>query len=832
MTDLRFTNRPQLPANDVSSSEAQYGITVSSLLPATLSHPDVRSRTYVGIDFGTTNTVVSIASMDEQQNIIKADTLSLRQRLPDNSFYTSEMIPTVIAWLGRKPVLVGEGASREKYKLERGKNIWYSFKMELGEDLGPKYYNSELGDVPPFFIKNPKDATRVFFLYLKSLIDVECNKRGLSKDIKYAVSIPASFEANQRKDLLEALASNSMQVSKQALIDEPNAAFISYAVSRASEGNPMFVSPDYNSKVLVFDFGGGTCDISILEIGLDAKGFFSKNLAISKFTALGGDSIDKYLTYHFLMPRFLKENGKEMDLFRTGEKIHIASALYKVAERLKIRINQSLALSMEDFVMDPQKCKSKTPIKVNSGVTIATSKGTLSGSEFYLTCSELTQAMDVFTRNDYKKTTECKEETYNSIYTPIESAIQKAHINKSEIDYVLLIGGSAQSPYIQSSLKRYFSDSDMLIPRNLQTHVSIGAAIHSLLFNGMNKNLIQPITSEPLLIITKDATPKTILPAGTQIPSDTITINDLVTSRDGQGAVELPICIGNEDKLLFNLKIESASPSGFPANSPIVLTIDVNSDKMLNAVATCMGVSCQIEPLSPFANRELTTEERIALKAERREYIDAAANGGRHTRQGLITLQEQYTKAGFYLKAAETFELRYELYPGQTSSQRADDLNGIGVLYHSAGDNTKAIMFYRRALEENPNHLYANANLGSDLRTINPAEAKEHLLKALSIDPLNDIALIELGHIQKAEGDIESAMENFQKAYDIFDRQWKSNSLQEYAYGWFACLADELGKSDVAWEIRKLSAAQRESYYNVDNLSITKTSTNKPISEF
>lgn len=97
------------------------------------------------------------------------------------------------------------------------------------------------------------------------------------------------FEANQRKDLLDALTVNEMKVSKQALIDEPNAAFISYAVSRAAEGRPMFISPDYNSKVLIFDFGGGTCDISVLEIGQSANGFFSKNIAISKFTRLGGD---------------------------------------------------------------------------------------------------------------------------------------------------------------------------------------------------------------------------------------------------------------------------------------------------------------------------------------------------------------------------------------------------------------------------------------------------------------------------------------------------------------------------------------------------------------
>lgn len=69
-----------------------------------------------------------------------------------------------------------------------------------------------------------------------------------------------------------------LETKKQALIDEPNAAFISYAVLRAAEDCPMFISSDYNSKVLVFDFGGGTCDISILEIGQSANGFFLRIL--------------------------------------------------------------------------------------------------------------------------------------------------------------------------------------------------------------------------------------------------------------------------------------------------------------------------------------------------------------------------------------------------------------------------------------------------------------------------------------------------------------------------------------------------------------------------
>ncbi len=787
------------------------------MLPAVRNTTLMRGKTYVGIDFGTSTTVISIASFDKSNNKIHTKSLRLQQMLPDGTLYASEIVPTVIAWLNGR-ILVGEGASQMKYQLKRGKNIWYSFKMELGEDLGAKYYDSELRDVDPFRIKNPIDAARVFFAYLKYLIDKYCKDNNISTDILYAVSIPASFEANQRKDLLDALMSNEMKVSKQALIDEPNAAFISYAVSRAAEDRPLFISPDYNSKVLVFDFGGGTCDISILEIGQSANGFFSKNIAISKFTKLGGDDIDRYITYHYLMPRFLEANGMKKEQFRTNERKQIASALYKIAERLKILINRTLSTLTSDFAIpDVKSSDSKTEIE--SDVEVRTGKGTLKQNKFYLTNKELTETMAVFLKQGWSKTTRIKgEDEYNSVFSPIESAIRKAKIPKEEIDYVLFIGGSSKSPYIQEALHSYFEDSEMLVPMNLQTHVSQGAAIHSLLLNGMNKCLIQPITSERILIITKDAQPKVILPAGTQIPCDVIEINDLVTSRNGQKVVELPICVGDTTKMLFNLKIESSMPNGFPVNTPIQLAMEVNADKMLIVHATCNGTVCHVEPLSPFANKELTTEERAALKAERQANLEAEQNGGVPSKETLTTLRLAYLRIGNDFKAAETLELQNELYPASVNYNR------IGVLYNNAGVTDKAIEFYEKAIEENPNDKYAYANLGSTLLYRNPKQAKEYLQKAFSIDPEHDVALIELGKIDKSEGDTSSAQEKFRKAYNMYLRQWKTNSLPKYAYGWFATVAEELGETDFAKEIRASAPkAESEAYYNKENLSMTKT---------
>ena len=787
-------------------------ITMTTLLPTVRSGKLAQNNTYVGIDFGTSTTVVSIASFDNEGRAIHTKVLRLKQILPDGAVYSSEIVPTAIGWVGR--ILVGEGASQLKYQLKRGKNIWYSYKMELGEDLGAKYYESELREVAPFNIRNPKDAARVFFAYLKYLILSYCEENGLSQQIDYSVSIPASFEANQRKDLLDSLAANEMKVATQALIDEPNAAFISYAVQRATEGQPMFLHPDYNSKVMVFDFGGGTCDISLLEIGQDNAGFFSKNIAISKFTQLGGDDVDRYLVYHYLMPRFLEANGKSVQDFRTQERRIIANALMKVAERLKIRINKSIAVLVSNFTLPGVK-DSDVKTQLTEQITVVTNKGTLSQSEFYLTNKELAETMAIFIKQGGFKTTKVNgENEYHSIFLPIESALKKANVNREEVDYVLFIGGSAQSPFVQTALHDYFEDAEMLVPVNLQNHVSQGAAIHSLLYNGMGKSLIQPISSEPILVITKGERAKVLMPAGIQIPCEPVVVSELCTSREGQQTIELPICVGNTSKMLFNLEISAPRSSGFPLNAPISLELSINADKMLLVKANCLGQVCEVTPMNPFANKELTTEEREALKAERQANLEAEENGGIPSKSTLLKLKNAYERIDKNFKAAETAEQINELYPHTLTN------NYIGVLYHNAGHREKAIGFYERDIQENPNDPHAYFNLAHNIYHNDRQRAKSYLEKALQLDPGYEVAHLLSGRIDDLEGREEEALQKKRKALELFKQQWKEKRLGSWAWSWMVPLANELGEHALAKEFNDTRpTTEWDKGYNADNLA-------------
>ena len=785
------------------------------MLPSALNTQLATRATFVGIDFGTSTTVVSIATKENGEEKIKTLPIKLTQILEDGTIYQSEKLPSVIAWYNGR-LLVGEGASNLKYTLTKGKNIWFSFKMEIGEDLGAKYYNSEVGGMEGVKIRNPKDCVRVFFMYLNMLIKKYCQDNGLSDNIMYAVSIPASFEANQRRELIEALESNGMNISKQSLIDEPNAAFISYIHDSENSEKPLLISPHYNSKVIVFDFGGGTCDISILEIGKSANGLYSKNVAISKFTKLGGDDVDRYITFKYILPRFLEANNVSEDDFRTKERLYIATQLYKVSERLKILLCKKISNKMYKLEIPAYIKKSTDKESITIPVSVETKKGLLTQSEFFLSTKELVEVMSVFIKSSRIPTSIKGQEEYNNIFMPIDSAIKKTNVCKSEIDYVLLIGGSAQNPFIQEALKNHFDDSEILVPQDLQTHVSKGAAIHSLLMNGMNKCIILPITSEPIFVITKDTTKKVLIPAGTTIPCDTVVIDNLMPTKDHQEAIELPICVGNENKMLFNLKI--TRDGGFLTTAQVTLALEITADKLLLAKAHCMGVNCMVEPQNPFANKELSTEERIVLRAEREANIETERNGGIPTKNCLITLRKAYEDAGNDFKAAETLEQQNEIYPNP------GDYNLIGVYYHNSGNKDKAIDFFERALDHNPEDYWPNFNLGNTLFYKDPKRSRLYLNKAYDLNPSEPCINILLGRLDLCEGKEAKAKEKFQIAYDRYEQRWKANSLNNSDYGWFASVAEELGKKDKAYEIRSAKPKiEQTSYYDEENLTQTRT---------
>jgi len=800
-------------------------LSITSLLPVLTSeslatkNATILNTTYVGIDFGTSTTVVSIAVLGKDKSPLIVKPLELNQKLADGAIFSSYKIPTIIAWYNNN-LIIGEGASQLKFKLRQGRNLWHSFKMELGEDVGCKYPNSELGkNHNKLSILNPVDASKIFFKYLKVQIERYVKNHSLPLNIQYAVSIPASFEANQRKDLIDSMESNGLIISKQSLIDEPNAAFLSYISKNTSTANSIQIPKDYYPNVLVFDFGAGTCDISILEIGKDNNGVYSKNIAISKFEKLGGNDFDKLIAIDVLLPQLLEGTKLKIEDFRTREVNElIIPKLLAAAERLKIKLSETVSLQLTTRAL-PELALSKDHISLGKRIEIETRKGVLSIDEPKLTFKEFAGINSVFTKkNNTLPTKKIENEVeFVSVFTPIKSALKKANLEKDGIDYVLFIGGSAKNPFIQKAVSDYFSQSDILLPQDLQAHVSSGAAIHSLIYNGFGKNIIQPITSEPVMLITKDGSRDIVEPiveAGTVIPSDITIIDNLSPQKNGQEVIELPICVGNKNKILYNIKLFSPDSKGFSLSTPVKLEIEINADKMLLIRASAGNKNIMVEPLSPFSNKEMTTKDRIKFKAEKDFNLECERNSGEPTLSALRALYNAYNQIDLDFKAAETLEQIEEMFPGK------GNLNNIGLHYSNAGKKDKAISFYDKEMKKQPSATTA-FNIAIQFKYSDSKKYKEYLNKAQEMNPSHDPSAISLGREYVNEGRKEQGEKLLQGAFDRLQKKFESNNrLDHWEYSWFASCARAIGKYDYAKHIEESQPNKSlDTIYNPENLT-------------
>jgi molecular chaperone DnaK len=772
-------------------------VTISSLIPELRDkgYSNPFNTTFVGIDFGTSTTVVSVAKIGESAPI-QTFALNINQIIPPhNAEYSSDKVPSVIAWYN-DTLYVGKGAADLKYNLLEGKNIWFSFKMKLGEDLGNQYYKSDLNEKTQYTILTPKDAAKVFFQHLKSEIDDYIANNNLSRNIKYAVSIPASFEANQRKDLIEVLKFAGIYVDNQCLIDEPNAAFLSYIVETNTNPNntKLFVPENDSLHILVFDFGAGTCDISILEIE-NNLGLKSKNLSISRFEKLGGDDIDRLIAYKVLLPQLYHENAiSDKELKTPDITKRVIPKLLKAAEELKIAICKSVSGESVNSTL-PKVAGSSDFLIIGNPINISLPKRKLILTQPKMSYQQFKEVMSTFLNLNNKKVSFQDEDDFISIFNPIKSALKKAELTKDEIDYVLIIGGSAKNPYIQHALIEYFNESEMIIPYDLQTHVSAGAAIHSLLFNGFGKNVIQPITSEPIMIVTKNFQMRTLVKEGTPIPCEKFIIDDLVPQREGQKTLEIPFCVSDTTKILQIITFDSPSSEGFRYNAPIKVECYITPDKLLHISATVNNQTVKVNPVNPYANRSLRTEERMVKEAEK-QFNDATyKNGGKPTYQAAMNLHEAYIKANNPLRAAETLESVHEMFPNKT------DLNDIGFYYGKAGYKEKEIEYYEKNLEIKPTPIAA-FNLALTIQYKDKNRYEKLMEVSLQMDSEYPYSLHYYGEYLMNKGE-SRGKEMVQKAFDVFKRRFDNGNLEKVDYHRLEDCANIIGNREFALVVRQ-----------------------------
>ena len=525
----------------------------------------------VGIDLGTTNSVVAAIEGGQPSVIINAEGLrttpsivayTKKQELlvgqiakrqavinPENTFYS------VKRFIGSKEAEISAGAKQLPYKVTKDSNENIKIKCPaLGKEFSPEEISAQV---------------------LRKLINDATNY--LSQEVTQAViTVPAYFNDSQRQATMDAGKIAGIEVLR--IINEPTAASLAYGLDKKQ-----------NETILVFDLGGGTFDVSILEVG---DGIFEV-LATAGDTKLGGDDFDNVLV-NWLMADFKEKEGIDL----TND-IQALQRLTEAAEKAKMELS--------------------TVEKTNISLPFITADAT--GPKHI--DKELTR--EVFEKLCENLISRCR--------IPVEKALNDARLDKSDINEVVLVGGSTRIPAIQE-LVESLTNKKPNQSVNPDEVVAIGAAIQAGILAGEIKDiLLLDVTPLSLGVETLGGVMTKIIARNTTIPVKKSEM--FSTAVDNQTNVEIHILQGERELVAGNKSLGNFRLDGIPAAErgipQIEVTFDIDVDGILSVKAkekeTGVEQSVTIQGASNLNENEVETmledaEKFATADKEKRENID------------------------------------------------------------------------------------------------------------------------------------------------------------------------------------------------------------------
>ena len=518
----------------------------------------------IGIDLGTTNSCVSV--MEGNEPVV----------IPNSE--GKRTTPSIVAFVEGGERKVGDPAKRQA--VTNPTKTVYSIKRFMGNKFSES--NKEVTRVPYKVVKGDNDTPRVDIdgrLYtpqeISAMVLQKMKKTAedyLGQDVSEAVvTVPAYFNDAQRQATKEAGEIAGLKVSR--IINEPTAAALAYGLDKSND----------DKKIVVFDFGGGTHDVSILELG---DGVFEV-LATDGDTHLGGDDVDEKII-NWLAEEFKADEN--MDLRKDPMALQ---RLKEAAEKAKIELS------------------STTSTEINLPYVTATASGpkhlvrTLSKAKFE-------QLIDDLVKRTIK---------------PCQTALKNADLTTSDIDEIILVGGSTRIPAIQEAVEKFFGKSPSK-GVNPDEVVSLGAAIQGGVLTGDVKDvLLLDVTPLSLGIETMGNVFTKLIDANTTIPTKKSQV--FSTAVDNQPSVEIHVLQGERAMAADNNTIGRFHLDGLPPAQrgvpQIEVTFDIDANGIIKVSALDKGTNKSHE-IRIEASSGLSEEEIEKMKQEAEANADADKN--------------------------------------------------------------------------------------------------------------------------------------------------------------------------------------------------------------